>query len=377
MPIEFRKLLVYNLPFIKGIGILGVILIHTTSEFSMMTDFGWLFHILIFLNNLARFAVPLFIILSGFYLSLNPRNEKAIPFYRRTIKFLLVPFFLYSLFYSILNLRAGTNIWQVVLDIPLASAAGHLWFGLLILQLYLLHPVLRRWYLSCKYPGKLVLISFAFQIIWHVLTITVLPKILSDFSMILFSNSDILARNYNDIILRITKLLFFGNIGYFLLGYYIHDQSKSIFEFIKKPGVFFLALLTWLSTATFLAGYWGNQLFKGVKWNEIENRDIFHYFLIPFLSIAALITILCSFKNDKKSIDYKNLKIQSLGLYSYGIYYLHIFFIMIFNAGFRYFINPYPLDMVSYYFLQFILVSFITLQTVKILARTKFGRYLT
>lgn len=60
MTIESRRFFVYKLPLIKGICILGVILIHITGTFMVMTQLGWLFITLLFLKNLARFLEPPF-----------------------------------------------------------------------------------------------------------------------------------------------------------------------------------------------------------------------------------------------------------------------------------------------------------------------------
>ena len=164
--IESRQFFIYPLSLVKGICILSVILLHVTTGSAGMKQSQCLTSSLIFINCLTRFAVPLFIALSGFYLSLNPRNESAVPFYRRTLKFLVVPYVIYSLIYSLPAFRKSGNLLEVVRNLLTASASPHLWFGLLILQLYLLHPFLIRWYRARRHHGTLIISAFLLQIAW-------------------------------------------------------------------------------------------------------------------------------------------------------------------------------------------------------------------
>lgn len=374
---ESRRFLVYQLPLIKGICILGVILIHVTAAFTEMTHSGGLFFTLLFLNSLARFAVPLFVAFSGFYLSLNARNENAVPFYRRTLRFLLVPYILYSVLYSIWDIRSGGDPWRLVKDLPWASASYHLWFGLLVLQLYILHPFLRRRYLACGNRGALVVGAFLLQIGWSVLSITLLPLVWSALSTSLFPDSTNAAAAVRTGAKRIAELIFMNHIGNFLGGYLILERSEEMSRFLKRRTSAIPGSVVWVAAAAGLAAYWGVPLSRGTPWDAIERRYLLHFILTPLVSLAALATILPLAQNPRRIQMYFHRWLHSFGLYSYGIYYLHPFVALILSRGFHHFVGPDPVNMVSFHVMRFAVVSFVTLLAVKAMARLPFGRYVT
>jgi hypothetical protein len=81
-PSDARQLLVFGLQGIRGACVLAVIAIHVAgpARFSTRTPVDGFSVFLMLANSLARFAVPIFVLLSGFHLSLNVRNERPVPF---------------------------------------------------------------------------------------------------------------------------------------------------------------------------------------------------------------------------------------------------------------------------------------------------------
>ena len=82
---------------------LAIILIHVTGTFAERAPVDWFTAVLIFANSASRFAVPVFVMLSGFHLSLNARNEQYFRFYRRTLKHLVIPYLLYTALYTLVR----------------------------------------------------------------------------------------------------------------------------------------------------------------------------------------------------------------------------------------------------------------------------------
>lgn len=71
-----QKQYVKAIDALRVVSILAVVLIHTTTRtiettHNNLTDFPFT----LFLNQIARFAVPLFILISGFVLELNYQNH--------------------------------------------------------------------------------------------------------------------------------------------------------------------------------------------------------------------------------------------------------------------------------------------------------------
>ncbi len=147
---------------IKGVAILAVVLIHTLASlpgiifYEFPQAFGY-----IFLDQLCRLSVPVFLGISGYGLtkkygnilhSITPKNYLDF-FKKRVLK--LVPMYLlwsiglWALFLYITPWYATatpTPLWQVIF---LGRGDYHLYFIPLILQLYLLFPFLllavKRW----------------------------------------------------------------------------------------------------------------------------------------------------------------------------------------------------------------------------------------
>lgn len=374
---ESRNFIIYKIPLIKGICIVGVLIIHMTGGFTQMHDFGWLYYTLLFMNNFGRFAVPLFIAISGFYLSLNKRNELATPFYRRTLKFLIVPYLAYSLLYSAINLFAGVDLKRIILDIFLGRSAANMWFGLLILQLYLLHPLLRRAYLKCKHRGIFVLSAFGMQILWKIFSVTILQRYMPISASMLYGTSNSLTDIIPIYVNQFADILFLGYIGYFIAGYYLLENSETLFHVINILSARILGAIGWIVCAIVLAIYWSVPMTHGVSWDSIKFPYMLHYLITPILSLSMLITILSILKRSDTIQKIFHSFFYQFGLFSYGIYYIHIFIILIFTEIFTRLINVQPYDLFSFYGMQFLIVPIVSLLSVRILARLPYAKYIT
>jgi len=374
---ESRKFFVYPLPFLKGICILGVILIHLTATCTEMSRFGGLFHALVLLNSLSRFAVPLFIVFSGFYLSLNARNERAIPFYRRTLKFLLIPYLLYSLLYALLQGLAGVRPTRLLFDILRGSAAPHLWFGLLIMQLYLLHPLLRRGYLACRHRLAPVLAALLVQIAWSVFASTLLPALVARLATTLFSASSPLAATISREVARLAGIAFVAHLGYFLGGYYLLDRAGEIRNWLRRPTTATVGVLVWFAAAAGIAASWSIPLSRGIAWAALPRPYLLHHLLTPLLSLAAFATLLSFAGRPERRPGPCRRGLHAFGLYAYGVYYLHPLFIMLIAGTFRHLTGAVPIDSAAFQLLRLFLVPTAAWFTAQLLARLPFGKYFT
>lgn len=136
-----------------------VIAIHITAGYVLLSPLGYVG------NQLARFAVPLFIILSGFLLynsDLNGHGLKTVDFYRRRFDRVLWPYILWTLFYALMGGIMAQDIAQALRQLPghllWGTASYHLYFVVIIIQLYLLYPLL-LWMMQ-NWPKLLLCGSF-------------------------------------------------------------------------------------------------------------------------------------------------------------------------------------------------------------------------
>ncbi len=137
--------------FLRGCAILAVIGIHFFAQLNhayTRLETGSFF---IFFDQVMRFSVPLFIMLSGFSLTKKYENEQLIvsKFYERRILKLVPLFLIWSLFSLSISLtipewQSFTHPIPSVLSFLVYGTADYqLYFMPLIFQMYLLFPILR------------------------------------------------------------------------------------------------------------------------------------------------------------------------------------------------------------------------------------------
>lgn len=200
-----------TLDFVRVSAMLGVIAIHVTSGYiyaeSRMTFLG--INPALFLNQLVRFAVPMFILLSGAALGLSQRARTAAPqpenerksslkeaasFYRHRFCKLGIPFLAWSLLYVLYDTRfdlLGTITAPGFLKTwLLGQSASHLYFPLILLQLYLLYPLLARWQ-NCSLMSLLLTGFFVTHLVqklytFQALGLNLIPSWLQSYLWFLF-----------------------------------------------------------------------------------------------------------------------------------------------------------------------------------------------
>ena len=147
----------------RVIAMLSVILIHVTSTYInnvsrlMILNMNTAF----ILNQVTRFSVPLFIMLSGISLGLTDTAGGIKQFYKNKIFKIGIPYifwftiyFLYSHNFNLITVSPRSLIKSFLLG----QATSHLYFVALIFQFYLLYPFLRN--VVRKNPWRNILISF-------------------------------------------------------------------------------------------------------------------------------------------------------------------------------------------------------------------------
>lgn len=141
---------------------MAVILIHTTTrvlEFSHYDLKDYPFTLL--LNQIARFAVPMFFLISGFVLELS-YSENFISFIKKRFSRIFIPYIFWSAFYYFFVYKVhSTNFFESILT---GSSSYQLYFIPSLLILYIIFPVLHFLY---KYLSKWwVLIILGMLQVW-------------------------------------------------------------------------------------------------------------------------------------------------------------------------------------------------------------------
>jgi surface polysaccharide O-acyltransferase-like enzyme len=151
------KIFRHEYDFIRIISALAVLTIHVTSIHITTNTSAY------FLNHLVRFCVPMFILLAGL-VSPNLDSEfKPIPYYKKKIKTILIPYILALSFYLLFEILFYSGCFDAIFFIKrliflFLHGYSHLYFLTIILQLFLLYPLLRFLYL--RHSKVLIVASF-------------------------------------------------------------------------------------------------------------------------------------------------------------------------------------------------------------------------
>lgn len=159
----------FSFDVLRVISILAVILVHQTTTTLQVLDHSITNAPLsLFLNQTARFAVPMLFFVSGFVLELNYKsNFTYLTFFKKRAARILVPYLFWSLLYLMVwkgfSAQTFTNT-DFLLHLINGTSGYHLYFIPTLVIFYLLFPLFQRVINFIKKPAFLAFI-FILQII--------------------------------------------------------------------------------------------------------------------------------------------------------------------------------------------------------------------
>jgi probable poly-beta-1,6-N-acetyl-D-glucosamine export protein len=345
------EFLVFRLPFIRGACILGVIIIHVTSVRYKLEVHSSANITLAIVEQLVSFSVPVFVLLSGFHLSLGARNLNPLSLYRRTLKYLLIPYLFYSLLFAIGRAFQGVAVSQLVWDFFSSRSAPHLWFMPVIMVLYILHPFLRR--LSSQWRWPLLASAFGIQLVlWPWLRSSVIrePGAL------------------------MTVLSFCAELGYFVAGYALHDHANALRSVCDWRSARLASLVGWVVLGP-VAGISAVHGLPNLGAVTDAVRPVAVGLIAVTCHFAVLLVLVVASRSSSRTCAWTRGKVERFGLYSYGIYLLHPLVLAVAGRAITR-LTSLTHDTLIWYGLVFTVTAVATLQLVRWVARTPAGRYL-
>ncbi|KZX11052.1 acyltransferase [Methanobrevibacter filiformis] len=303
---------IFYLDQLRVLAIIGVIIIHVSQSFLGVLDisnFNWIVSDAFF--NIARFAVPIFLALSGVLL-LN-REYKIKEFFKKRLARIISPFIFWGIIYVLFAFFIQKKFFDfnsVIAGVAFVGKMflgvggylGHFWFVWLILSVYLFMPVINKWIKN----SSLKEVEY-FLVIW------IVTCIFATFKLPYFS----LDLSY-----------FAGPIGYVILGYYLANKDNKILD---NPLLWTAMFI--ISTVAMAILTYNNSL-------KIDDFAILgRYNLVLVLQTASIFLMFKGF-NKKKFFSNKVFNFLKNGLvgaltfslskYSYGIFLVHILFLRLF-----------------------------------------------
>jgi Acyltransferase family len=180
---------------LRVIAIYMVMQIHT-GEFEYISPRGTVLHTagswaVGWTNSLLRVCVPLFVMITGFFLFPIEDERK---FFRKRFTRVLIPFVIWCAVYAFYYYAQGAITLQTALlniaKIPVnyGTEVGHLWFVYMLMAIYLIAPVFSPWIVSASRKGMelflvlwcvtltLPFIHLFFAEVWGECPLPALPK---------------------------------------------------------------------------------------------------------------------------------------------------------------------------------------------------------
>ncbi|WP_127533458.1 acyltransferase [Paenibacillus kobensis] len=337
-----RKPVVHELNVMRGIAMLGVLTVHSTSSAVAALNESSLFGLFNTLNVLALFCVPAFIFLSGFVLLYNYSDQKIGlrslgTFYRKRLLYILVPYAFISLLYlgikQLYVIRAGGSVetlpvldkyWHYLLT---GNAYTHLYYIIITVQLYLVFPLLLYVLQKVRNRGLwLVVLGIAIQAGFY------------------YAN-----RYWLHVPSKGSVALTYA--GTFLLGVYAALNYERMNAWINKrmPVRRTVLWLLWAASAVIFVTVW-HRYRTGDHTYPSEAFE-FGYEAYTLLTIPVLLQI-SGWIRRLKSRTLEN-RMNDLGGLSFGIYLIHPVFLLAYR-------ELVPLPGMPYQYIAWVAGIFIT-----------------
>jgi len=302
--------------YLRAFAILAVIAIHESeyffTEMSGVTFWTFLY---MSIDTFSKCAVPLFVGISGFVLYNKYQGTYSLRiFYKKRFLSVVPQYTLFSLF-ALLFVYAGRmylgRAWNytamdIIYQYFTGGALYHLWFFVLIIQLYILYPLIEKIFTksieSAKTPHLLVFL-FIFQLAYY------------SFSV-------------GDIFLKGTALLFLPYVVYFVLGMYARSNYTQVKNRVtvvhSHPYGVFVGLLCATITGigiTYIR-YFSHDLVPKV----ISLTAWIDAIITPFYySIIFMVCLFTALKISEISSRGAATLLHRIGSYSMGIFLIHAF----------------------------------------------------
>ena len=338
---------------LRTCAMLGVIIIHVSTPTVKMIygknmEFWWIGNIM---DSAVRFAVPLFLVLSG--ATLLSKDYRLVEFYKRRITRVLFPFIFWMIAYWVYRWLllapvhqpgSFSTIFQWAAGLFLKEGISkHFWYIYMILFIYLFIPFIGKG--LRRLNNTLILCILAGWVLLTVLCSSV-PLNLYGWSGDYWSKF----------------LGYFLYTGYLVLGYYLNKLE------IKVPKI------RWYSSLTFILSIIVSAVLTYLFSKETHKLDLRVYSYLTVNSIIQTIAIFLWIKNSIIKNKYIALFLLGISNYSFGIYLVHIMVIGIFFNHGIFWTMAYPLISLPLVTLMTLFTSFIIIY---ILRKIPFGKYIS
>jgi peptidoglycan/LPS O-acetylase OafA/YrhL len=351
--------------YFRAISILEIIILHTTLIYAPFLGIAGLLliseplrAIFTFINASAWLAVPQFVFISGFVLYNKYKQDFSVrQFYKKRLYAVLFPYLIFSLFYFIFerfflfhDIAIGViPIVKGLAEGIVTGTIGALWFVALILQFYLLYPLLVRVYnrVARRWSAGLgVLTVFLFLQIACTSTLVFVPPFIKG------------PTNF--------RALFLSNIFYFMLGIFACEHYTRIKQEIERLRLSVSIVVIGLAAVSYTI------IFNSFFFKEAPAYSAWIFSLVGAFYCVLLIVFWLKVSliwAERHTLVTRFM--DKIGEDSFGLYLTHLFFVEIFGPALI--AIGFGLNNLLYYLVLFVLVLAASYVAVHVIYRLPFS----
>ncbi|MGZ4940107.1 MAG: acyltransferase [Halobacteriota archaeon] len=323
------EIVIRHVTYFGSLGVVGLLLIPSPTR-----------ELLVLITASVYLAIPQFVFISGVVLYNKYKRDFALAeFYKKRVNSVLWPYLIFSAFYFVFPYVvsvlvphffdhsvyaplwtyyqgywarwSGTKLLVVPLELIAEGNIAHLWFILLILQLYALYPFIVKGYNRiARHRGITVFALLALlgvQIVYTALFVVVPPYALG---------------------LSRFRVLFVSAIFYFALGIVVCDHYDVIKRWVEKARLLPLFIVTTFSTVGYGVAFYHTFLTSGspvvYRWLYLAAGPVYSMLLIVFYLKISLLW--------SKPRNPVTRLVAKIGADSFGIYLVHFFYVLVFGT---------------------------------------------
>lgn len=320
-----KKEHINELDITRALAILAVLMIHSTSTpVTTISSNSSFFPLYVFLNIFSKFAVPVFIFLSGFvlfynYIQKDYTKQMVIDFYKKRMTQIALPFLFFSIFFyacqryfntfDIDYTLASIFSMEFIKKLIIGKAYTHLYYIFIIVQFYIMFPIIL--YVLKKKPG----------ISTHLLWIGFITQWAFFF--------------YNEMVWQYPyrMSISLSYMFYFLMGAYMGVNYEKCKKFLKLSKEHFSWTIPVLWVIWIASSLYNVYIYYYIYSSNIEivSKILLDIVFVIQSATASIVIMQLSYW----IYHYWNKRIVNgminLGALSFGIYLLHPFFLLLYR----------------------------------------------
>lgn len=298
---------------LRGLATIGVLFIHASGPTITYHINSPYINVVLILNQVVRFCVPLFFFMSAYMYSIKYRNKELqyLPFVVGRLKEVGIPYLAWFLIYLIVRVVThdieyqSLNISSISVIFVTGQVAGHLYFIPAIFQFYLLLPIFLR-------VGKVIVEGNYRLLIYALLFVTSI--LLYHFRLLYLAN-------------QLNGQLFSQGfwivwwVPFIMLGI-LYGADRKFPELKLRTLLIVMAISLIFMCYELISSFYSMPFYYNHPF-KYERKDAMASFFRPSVCIYALSFLLLCMAALRKKINMNSVLLDRLGVCSFGVYLSH------------------------------------------------------